>query len=330
LSPKARKNQKQKLLSDWTLLISMKKATLLTLCFCLAAHAFIEDYYKKIETEELCSGINHVDQIYLINLDQRPEKWNRCLRQLLPFNIYPQRVSGIYGWALSSDVLNNLGMQFQFGMWTGKECVHYFPEGAIEAKKCRLDGSCYGKTYFSQWTTKGAIGCALSHLSVLQHAYDSWHQTIWILEDDISVVQDPHQMSDYIEKLDAIVGNDGWDMLFTDNLTLNGIDSNQDLLIQLPMMWRPDIPFFNLQNMLEKTEVGDDFIKIGSRMRFHSVIYRRPGIEKILKYYKDRRIFMPIDHEFFFVPTIRAYVIKKPIVCVLEESSDTRTKHFNY
>lgn len=308
----------------------MKRTGLLLLSFFLSIDASIENYYRKIETEELCFGIKHVDQIYLINLDQRPEKWNRCLKQLIPYHIYPQRVSGIYGWTLSSDVLNQIGMQFQFGMWTGNECVIYFPEGAVESEKCKLDGSCYGKTYFSFWTSKGAIGCALSHLSVLKHAYDSWLQTIWILEDDISVVEDPNLMTDYIEKLDALVGNDGWDMLFTDNLTLNGIDPNQDLQAQLPMMWRPDLPFFNLQYMLEKKEVGDDFIKIGSRIRFHSVIYRRSGIEKILKYYKERGMFMPIDHEFFFVPTMRAYVINKPIVSVLEESSDTRAMHFSY
>jgi GR25 family glycosyltransferase involved in LPS biosynthesis len=308
----------------------MQKLILFCMLFLLRSALFsgIETFYHKIPTEHLYLGIRNVDHIYLINLAQRPERWQSCMEKLAPYDIYPQRVAGIYGWDLSHEALNQMGTRFNFGMRTGREPVFYYPLNGSEPEFCKLDGACYGNTYFSIWTSKGAVGCALSHLSTLNHAAQEGYETIWMMEDDISIVEDPRTLSDFIDKLDRLVGRDGWDMLFTDNLTLTGIDPNRDLLTQLPMMWRPDLPFFDLRCMLEKVDIGDDFIKIGSRTRFHSVIYRRSGIRKILNYYKERNMFMPIDHEFFFVPDLKAFVIKRPIVSVDEITSDTRMRHF--
>lgn len=292
-----------------------------------ACFANLEDFFVKFETEKLHFGIDKIDRVYLINLNQRPEKWDWCLRQLIPYGIYPQKVPAIYGWTLDPETLNQIGVRFEPGMWVGREpAIHYHPSG--DCTWDYLNPSCYGKTFFSLWTSKGAIGCALSHLSTLQDAYDAGYETIWILEDDIAVWTDPHKLSTLIEKLDSLVGKDGWDMLFTDELTLVGIDPTRDILSQCPMMWRPDHPYKDLSPLLEKTEVGEDFIRIGSRIRFHSVIYRRSGIEKILQYYKQQHIFMPIDHEVFFVPGIRPFVTKKPIVTLCETTSDTRSQSF--
>jgi acetolactate synthase-1/2/3 large subunit len=35
----------------------------------------------------------------------------------------------------------------------------------------------------------GAIGIALSHLSILQDAYDSGYETVWVMEDDVDIMQ---------------------------------------------------------------------------------------------------------------------------------------------
>ncbi len=263
-----------------------------------------------------------------MNLKTRPEKWSFCLKQLLPYDIYPQKVPSIYGWTLSRHVINDVGLRFEFGMWTTGQLVTHYPINGDPPYFCHLSGACYGKNYVSIETSLGAIGCTLTHLSALQNAYVKGYETIWLMEDDILVVEDPHQLSPLIEKLDAIVGHGKWDMLFTDNLTLTGINLNENLQKQLPILWRPDFPSFDLRKMVVKMQVGEDFLRIGSRMRFHSVIYRRSGIEKILRFYQEKNLFLPIDHEVFFVPGIVPFVINRPIVSAKETTSDTKDHYF--
>src|ERR1700744_788748 len=77
----------------------------------------------------------------------------------------------------------------------------------------------YGRTYFCHCLSRGAIGIVMSHLSILQDAYDSGYETIWVMEDDIEFIRNPLVISDLIDKLDTIVGKSGWDILFTDRDT---------------------------------------------------------------------------------------------------------------
>ncbi|MBI2742402.1 MAG: glycosyltransferase family 25 protein [Chlamydiales bacterium] len=290
----------------------------------------IEAHYKKIRHKTGSSYFKNIDQIYLINLDQRPEKLEHCKRELSPYGIYPQRFPAVYGWALSTQTLNEIGLTFLPWMWRGRESVFYFPpDGAGRCDFVNLDESCVGKNFFSIWTSRGAIGCTLSHLSVLQDAYNSGYETIWVMEDDISVRDNPHKLSDLIGKLDQLVGREGWDILYTDYDAFINVDQSRDLLKQLPMMWRPDMPSFDLKGLLEHREVGEDFVKIGSRHRAHSLILRRSGIEKILNFYKTHGIFTPYDHEMSLVPGIRFYVLKYQIVTSKELCSDTKHKFFN-
>lgn len=291
--------------------------------------AAIEDHFRKLDKKS-CISIRNVDFVYLINLDQRKERLEQCLRELYPYGIVPQRLPAIYGWTLTPEILNDIGMKFQHGMWTGRECVKHYPLGnGGNHIWVNLNGSCYGKAYFSQWMTPGAIGCTLSHLSVLQDAYDSGYHTIWVMEDDISVRDNPHKLSDLIEKLDNLVGKDGWDILYTDAMYLQGINTAYDILGQIPWMWRPDLPYFNLKPIVDVVDLGPDFVKIGSRIRAHSLIVRRSGMEKILQFFKTRNMFTPYDHEIFLVPGIRVFVIKKDIVTAQEVSSDTKFHFFD-
>ena len=52
-----------------------------------------------------------------------------------------------------------------------------------------------GVAYYCHSLSRGAIGCLMSHLSILQDAWDSGYETIWIIEDDIKVVSNPHELS---------------------------------------------------------------------------------------------------------------------------------------
>jgi len=213
-------------------------------------------------------------------------------------------------------------------MWTGREYVMYFPPDRNgEYDFIFLDGAAYGKACFSGWTVKGTIGCSLSHLSVIKDGYDSGHETIWILEDDIEVLDDPHKLSGLIDELDELVGKGNWDVLYTDYDYLV-VDLTRDLTPQIPMMWRPDMPYFNPFRLAQHCDLSDRFMKIGSRSRAHSIIYRRSGMEKILRFYREHNNFLPYDQEMAMIPDLQMYVVKEPVVSVRETNSDTRYRHF--
>jgi hypothetical protein len=290
-------------------------------------YANIEDHFKKIEGLAYSVSIENVDFTYLINLDSRYERLIQSREALLPYGIWPQRFSGIYGWHLPYQTYDEVGVKFMPGMWTGIENALYLVRDGYFIF-VKLGEEFYDKTVFSSWLTPGALGCTLSHLSVLQDAYDQNYETIWILEDDFNILQNPHFLSSKIETLDSLVGRDGWDVLYTDPDYLFGLDETKDLQSQIPMKWRPDMPEFDLTSLLEHTPVGDDFFKIGSRNRTHSMILCRSGIEKILDFYKKRHIFLPYDHELAFIPNLRLFVLKEPIVDNIETCSDTKDRHF--
>lgn len=306
----------------------MKTFALLFTTLLITCQASIEDHYRKLESKTAGFGIKNIDYIYMINLDQRPERWLSCSLQLTPYGIFPQRFPGIYGWTLPPSVLNEIGLKFGHGMWTGFEPVlHFEPGGHGERTYLYLNGAAYGKTVFSGWTVIGTIGCSLSHLSVLHDAYTSSYETIWVMEDDIKIIKDPHLLSGLIDELDALVGEEGWDVLYTDYDYLF-VDKTRDLRSQIPMMWRPDMPFLNINFLAEHEPVGEKFMKIGSRMRAHSIIYRRSGIKKILDFYREHNNFLPYDQEIALVPGIKLFVVTDTIVSFNEVTSDTRYKHF--
>lgn len=301
----------------------------LLLLWIVPIFAGIEDHYRKLENKTAGFGVKNIDYIYMINLDQRPERWLSCKLQLEPYGIYPQRFPGIYGWTIPVSVLTDIGLKFQPGMWPGSEYVlHFEPNGNGERTYIPLNGAAYGKTVFSGWTVIGTIGCTLSHLSVLHDAYTSGYETIWVLEDDIRVVKNPRLLSDLIEELDALVGEEGWDVLYTDYDYLM-VDKNRDLHSQIPMMWRPDMPFLNINILAEHHPVGDKFMKIGSRARAHSIIYRRCGIKKILDFYREHNNFLPYDQELALVPGIKTFIVLDTVVSFHEVTSDTRYKNFS-
>lgn len=300
---------------------------LLVTCF---GHADLTPYLKKISGEKTeKSSIEEIDFIYLINLDLRPEKLQRSLDQLKPYSINPHRFSAVYGAGLSVETINNIGVKFLPGMRGGDCAVSFSPKrnGALEIKL--LADDCVGRTFFFRTMTPGAIGCTLSHLSVLQDAYDSGYQTIWIMEDDIAIKQDPHELSSLIKKLDALVGKDGWDILYTDSDAADKSmynvqqDFEKDLTADLWFFSRPDMDLTNRSSFAKRTILSKDFIKIGSRMRTHSMIIRRSGMKKILDFEKEHHIFMPYDLELAVVPDIRLINLRYDLVTHGPAPSDT-------
>lgn len=163
---------------------------------------------------------------------------------------------------------------------------------------------------FCEWMTIGAVGCAMSHLSILKEAYERNYETIWVLEDDILVDKDPRLLSELIVKLDHITGGN-WDLLYTDN---DDLPPDTDLLKKWWWMWRPDLAPEGDLCFSRREVISDDFIRIGSRIRTHSMIIRRSGIKKLLDHLHKNRLFLPIDHEIAFASGISLYMLSYPVV----------------
>ena len=101
----------------------MKIIALLLMVFaCLGLDAGIEKYFRSAENKTGVHAMEGVDFIYVINLDQRPEKYQRTMNALKPFEIYPYRFSAVNGWKLSFEALDELGIIYQPGMPEGPLC----------------------------------------------------------------------------------------------------------------------------------------------------------------------------------------------------------------
>lgn len=296
--------------------------------------AQFETHLTPIYNKTISNPFRNIDFIYLINLDQRPEKLYNTLKQLSVFDIVPCRFPAIYGWGLSLETLNDIGLNFQQGMQGDQWCVYYPLQGNGEYQFEFLGDSSVGKTCFSRWISLGAIGCTLSHLSILEDAYNAGYELIWVMEDDILVCGNPLFLSGLIDELDILVGREKWDILYTD------IDTSDAPLYSAPnsfetdlngtlwFMWRPDMPSNDMTPYRKREVISSDFLKIGSRMRTHSMIITRAGIEKILTYEKNNGIFIPYDHELSLVPGIQLYSLRYPLVSFSEVVSDIKNQHF--
>ena len=116
-------------------------------CFCRAEFT---DHLQKITGERIKSrSIKNIDFIYLINLDQRPEKLEKCATQLNSYNISFQRFPAIYGWDLSAGTLNDIGVKFSPGMLNDQWVIHFPMHGEGVPENDFLREECYGKTFFS-------------------------------------------------------------------------------------------------------------------------------------------------------------------------------------
>ena len=270
--------------------------------------AKLEDHFQKATDKGTGHQIRNIDFIYMINLDERTEKLASCLSQLQPYGIEPYRFSAVNGRKLSRKTLNDVGVRYKKGMRSDLPGVWYPLDGSKPVyERTRVPG----RTYFFD-LSPGVIGCALSHLSVLQDAYDSGYNTVWIMEDDIAVVQNPHLVSEYIDKLDQLVGSDGWDIFFTDQDTVSN-ETGQYVVCEsyLPL---PNFNPTNPSRFAEKTIINADFRKIGARYGMYSMIVRRSGMKKILDFAKRYKIFLPIDLLFYLPSDINLYTVNADIV----------------
>lgn len=156
------------------------------LCLFLPSHLLAQPssetpiikYLKPIEITEPESGIELVDCIYVINLDERPEKWERMKALLSDQGLKANRMSGINGWKIPPKGQEELAGPYPI----------------------RLRG--------------GHFGCLLSHVSVLKDAYERGFEIIWVCEDDIEFIESAKQIPTLLKNLSEI--DPDWDVFYTD------------------------------------------------------------------------------------------------------------------
>jgi GR25 family glycosyltransferase involved in LPS biosynthesis len=252
----------------------------------------------------------------MINLDKRPEKWQMSIEQLAPYGIFPHRFSAVNGWELSLETINDVGLKYSPEMEWGIMGTSYLMDGNFEPHHSVIAN--YGQTYFCHCMARGTIGCALSHISVLQSADKAGYETIWVMEDDIDVRRDPHLISDLIDRLDRLVGKDNWDILFTDR-DIRKSDGDYN-----PCYWaaaRPDFMNFTQRNdYSSRVYLNEEFMKIGARYGAHSMIIRKSGIKKLLQFFRAHQIFLPYDMDYLLPPGIKLYAVLDDVVSNLPKA----------
>src|SRR5262249_49315276 len=163
----------------------------------------------------------------------------------------------------------------------------------------------------------------LSHVSVIKDALLQGFKAIWVLEDDIEFVEDPHQISGFIAKLNKIDPN--WDVLYTD------IDSKNNLGVRVPALdsdFRPDRMFiYSLEHYLKRTMLSDDLMRLGQRYGMYSLLISRKGMKKIYNYFTHVYLWTAIDIDIHYIPTIREYSITRDIVTIWCHSPFSDTKN---
>lgn len=287
----------------------IKYCLLVSVLFFSIGETTLEDHFKKVESHCSLHSMENIDFIYMINLDQRPEKFAKSFQQLNFYGIYPYRFSAVNGWELSWEVLQDVGVKFDETMSGGffGSVIPHQPKIEFADAEVKTPG----EVYFCHRMTHGAVGIVLSHLSILQDAYDAGFQTIWVMEDDIEVVRDPNLLSDMVEKLDNAVGKENWDILFTDKETrLNdGSYVYCRSYARRPNFFPEDPKIFGITR-----KKGRFFRKIGARYGAYSMIVRRSGMEKLLRFFKQHKIFLPYDMDFYLPPDIQLYTVVDDIV----------------
>lgn len=253
----------------------------------------IVKYLKSLDIDDsLPTGIDLIDCIYVINLDERPDKWTRVKRLFDAKNLNVCRVRAVNGWKLKDAVISEM-------------CGPY------------------GKR-----VTKGHYGCMLSHLSILQDALTRGFEMIWICEDDIEFVNDIKALPRLLKTLSQI--DPEWDIFYTDirpRILQNGCIIHYRHPYSSDM--RPDQHIEMEQFTERNTFVDSEIMKISLRTGTTSMIISKKGIEKILNYFTHVYIWNPIDNELHFIPGIREYTPTRDIVSNLI-SSDSDTARLNY
>ncbi len=118
----------------------MKRVILIFFIVCVnSLMADLEDHLKK-PTDKFCvHSLKGIDFIYVINLDQRPEKFALCSLQLNAFGIQPYRFSAVNGWELSLEAISHVGIKYEPWITHDHWGTYYSGEGEFRHEIVQTD-----------------------------------------------------------------------------------------------------------------------------------------------------------------------------------------------
>lgn len=266
-------------------------STILSLDFSAENLKILDHINRDLTCLENTSGFKAIDQIYVLNLDVRYERWVNTQKQFEVLGIYPQRVSGINGWVM-------------------------------DRKKMKAIYRNFIQKPYDKYLTPGQLGCFLSHLSILNNAFQNQYKCIWVMEDDVLVLENPRELDTIVSSIKKL--DPEWDVLFTDeNSKGNSIDESWTIETfsgnNFNYSLVRDPKFSPLEN--------EEFKRIEYRLGTHSMIISDRGIKKLLDYFQSIKISFPIDIQMHCCPNKHFYVSKKEYVTNdKRNTSDTSVK----
>lgn len=199
-------------------------------------------FLRSIEVQVTTSGLKGVDCIYVINLDERPERWAYVKKCFDEQGLRVQRVSAINGWRIPLK-----------------------DQKRLKEREAPL-------------VSAGALGCLLSHVSIYQDAVKRGFDTIWICEDDITFKENKEVISSLLEELNK--RDPDWDILYTDySLRGAGVQAprpGQSLYAEIHQFVTADLVRihgrFNTHSMLFSKKGAKKALDYFSRVRVKSPI----------------------------------------------------------
>jgi len=162
----------------------------------------------------------------------------------------------------------------------------------------------------------------LSHLSVLLDAYNKDFDLIWILEDDIEILKPLEIIKNCLAHLSKI--DPDWDVFYTDTDSRHPILGHlisYDVAPERPGQKLKPASFYR-----HRSVVSRHIMKIHSRFGLYSYFVSKRGIKKMIDYFLNKTIWVPIDMEIHYIPGIREYSTRQDIVThwTLTPFSDTQ------
>ncbi len=272
----------------------------------------LHDHLRILNDKTEVRTIRNVDYMYVINLDHREKKYQLTLEEFAPYGILPYRFSAVNGWKLPIETLWDVSLVFQKGMRPGGMGTVYRidPVNGKEYASHEIV-EVEGTPYVCHCSARGMIGCILSHLTVIKDSLNSGYDVVWICEDDVEVVKDPHILSDYIDQLDQLEGRENWDVLFTFR-DYRGPEGQY--YIPYGANYRPNIETRCQEKFNINRPISSDLRQAGSRFGTQSMIWTKRGMEKVLRYYENYKIFIPYDLDIVLIPDIRIYSVMEDVV----------------
>lgn len=233
------------------------------------------EYLHSIDATSTPCGLDGIDCIYVITLDETPSRWQRTKELLEARMLHPTCVHGINGWTLIDGKAEKIAGRYPL----------------------RLKASEYGRL--------------LSYVSVLKDAHDRGLSCIWIVEDNLEMFGNVFQLPALIKNLTKHDPN--WDLFFTDVAPRYKKEEEVLRLKEIPYDPRPEDNLKEKAYYQKRYRVTDDIMKIHARPRSNSLILSRKGIEKVLNYFTHTYAWSEFDINLHTIPALREYSVRKDI-----------------